>query len=89
MDVRLRSASLGLSRPLSPLGILVAQHRVQYAERVAESVMSDVGQVVDATGHAWVVAKVAIAETKTVHGAVENQIALISALANESATRVV
>ena len=43
-DVHSQSASLGLSRPPSPLGISVAQHCVQHAECIAESAMSGVGQ---------------------------------------------
>ena len=38
-----RAASPGPRRAASPLGVLVAQHRAQLAERIAESAMSSVG----------------------------------------------
>ena len=47
--------------------------------------MSGVGAIADATRHARSVANAAIAEVKTVHGAVKSQIASISARADESA----
>ena len=49
--------------------------------------MSKVGAIVDVTHHARSIAEAAIAKAKTVHGAVESQIASISARADESTMR--
>ena len=54
---RARSASPGLRRSLSPLGLSVAQCRAQLAEQVAESAMSGVGCVADETQGAREVAE--------------------------------
>ena len=67
-----RSASPGPQWVASPLGVSVAQRRAQMVERVAESAMSRVGQVVDATHRAREVAEAAIVEVRSVHGAVKS-----------------
>ena len=62
---------------------------MQYAERVAESAMSGVGQVADTTRRAQAVTEAAISEAKAVHGAVENQIASYSAHVDASAKHAI
>ena len=54
---RAHSASPGLRRSLSPLGLSVAQRRAQLTEQVAESAMSGVGRVADETRRAREVAE--------------------------------
>ena len=49
------------------------------AERVAESAMSRVGQVADATRRAREVAEAAIAEVRSVHGATKSKLVALSA----------
>ena len=82
---RARSASPGPRRVASPIGVSVAQRHTQMAERVAESAMSGVGQVADQTRRAREVAEAAIAEARSVHGAVKSRVAAISAHADASA----
>ena len=86
---RARSASPGLRRSLSPLGISVAQRRAQLIEQVAESAMSGVGRVVDETQRAREVAEAAIAEAKFVHGEVQSKVASLTARADASTAHAV
>ena len=86
---RARSASPGLRRSLSPLGISVAQRRAQLTEQVAESAMSGVGRVADETRRAREVAEAAIAEAKSVHGEVQSKVASLTARADASAAHAV
>ena len=87
--IRARSASLGLRRSLSPLGLLVAQHHAQLVEQVAESAMSGVERMAVEMRHAREVAEAAIAEARSVHGEVQSKVALLMARANVSATHAV
>ena len=59
------------------------------AERVAESTMSRVGQVVNETRRAREVAEAAIAEARSMHGVVESKFAALSARADASTMHVV
>ena len=59
------------------------------AEQIAESAFSGVGQVADETRRAREVAEAAIAEARSVHGAVESRVAPLSARADESTTHAV
>ena len=76
---RVCSASPGLPRSLSPLGVSVAQRHAQLAEHVAESAMSGVGRVVDETCRVRKVADAAIAEAKSIHSEVKNKVASLLA----------
>ena len=84
-----RYASPRPRRIASPIGVSVAQRRVQMAEQIAESAFSGVGQVADETRCAHEVAEAAIAEARSVHGTVENRVAELSARADESTTHAV
>ena len=84
-----RSASPRPRRIASPIGVSVAQRRAQMAEQIAESAFSGVGQVAEETRRAREVAEAAIAEARSVHGAVESQVAALSARADESTTHAV
>ena len=84
-----RSASPRPRRIASPIGVSDAQRRAQMAEQIAESAFSGVGQVADETRRAREVAEAAIAEARSVHGAVESRVAALSARADESTTHAV
>ena len=78
------SASPRSRRIASPRGVSVAQHHAQMAEQIAESAFSGVGQVADEIRRVRKVAETAIAEARSVHGAVESRVAALSARADES-----
>ena len=59
------------------------------AEQIAESTFFGMGQVADETCRARKVVEAAIAEMRSVHGAVESRVAALSAHANESTSHVV
>ena len=59
------------------------------AEQIAESAFSGVGQVADETRRTREVAEAAIAEARSMHGAVESRVAALSARADESTTHAV
>ena len=86
---RARSASLGLRRSLSPLGLSVAQRCAQLVEQVAESAMLGVGCVADETRRAHEVAEAVIAEARSVHGEVQSKVASLTARANASTAHVI
>ena len=75
---RSRSVSLGPRRIVSPLGLSVAQRCTQLAKQTAESVMSGIGKVAEATRRAHGVAEAAIAEATSVRSQVESRIALLA-----------
>ena len=83
------SASPGLRRPLSLLGISVAQHRAQLAEQVAESSMSSVGRIADETHCTREVGEAAIAEVRSMHGEVQSKVTLLTARANASTAHAI
>ena len=83
------SASPGLRRSLSPLGLSVAQRHAQLAGQVAESAMSGVGCVADETRRAREVAEATIAKARSVHREVQSKVALLTAHANASAAHAV
>ena len=86
---RARSASPGLRRSLSPLGLSVANVVRSSAEQVAESAMSGVGRVADETRRAREVAEAAIAEARSVHGEVQSKVASLTAHADASTAHAV
>ena len=59
------------------------------AEQVAESALSGVGQVADATRRAREIVEAAIAEAKFVHSAVKSEVASLTAHADASTVHVV
>ena len=64
------SISLGLSRPLSPLGMSVAHRRAEYAERMVVSAIFGIGQVVDEVRIAYAEATSTVTDTQSVIGIV-------------------
>ena len=62
---------------------------MQLAEQVAESALSGVGQVADAMRQAREIAEAAIAEVKSIHSAVESEVALLMACADASTAHAV
>ena len=86
---RARSTSPGPRRVASPIGISVVQRRAQMVERVAESAMSGVAQVVGQTRRACEVAKAAIVEARSMHGVVDSRVVAISAHADASAAHAI
>ena len=89
MANRARSASPGLRRSPSPLGVSVARRRAQLAERVAESAISGVGQVADEVRKARIEAAAAAAEAVSAKGTIRSQAASFSAQAEASAAKAV
>ena len=65
------------------------QCRAHMAERIAESAISGVGQVADATHQACEVAEAAITEARSVHGKVKSKVATLMAQANASTAHAV
>ena len=86
---RARSASLGLRRSLSPLGLSVVQHCAQLVEQVTENAMSDVGRMADETRRAREVAEAAIAKARSMHREVQSKVASLTAHADANATHAV
>ena len=89
MATRGCSASLGLQRSPSPIGISVAKRRAQLVECIAESAMSGVGQVADEVHKARMEAAVAVAEAESAKGTVLLQAASFSVQAEASAAKAV
>ena len=65
------SASPGLCRSPSPLGILIAKRRAEYAERIAVSAMSGIGEVADAVCVVRAEAAMAVADSQNAMGIVQ------------------
>ena len=87
MATRARSASPGLRRSPSPLGVSVAKRRAQLAERVAESAISGVGQVADEVQKARIEAAAAAAKAESAKGTIRLQAASLSAHVEASAAK--
>ena len=83
-----RSASPGPRRTASPLGVSVAQRRVQLAERTAESALSGVGQVAEEIRHACSIVEAAISEARSVHGEIESKVSSLEAQAATSTAHI-
>ena len=83
------SASPGPRRVASPLGVLVAQHRAQLAERTAESALSGIGQVIDAVRVARAEVATAAANTQSAIGMVHTLATSFSAEAEVATAKVV
>ena len=82
---RARSASLGLRRSPSPLGVSVAQHRAQLAEQSAAIVISGVGCVEEETRRVRQMVEATTAEAKSMRGDVESRVATLAAAADANA----
>ena len=87
-DIRSRSVSPRPRRVISP-SLSVAQFRAREAEHAAATAISGVDQVAGETRRTCEIAESAIAEARSVHGAVESRVAALSARADESTARVV
>ena len=87
-DIRSRSVSPRPRRVISP-SLSVAQFRAREAENAAATAISGMDQVAGETRRAREIAESAIAEARSVHGAVESRVAALSARADESTARVV
>ena len=72
----------------SLLGVSVAQHRAQLAERTAESALSGVGQVAEEIRHALRVAEAAISEARSVHGEIESKVSSLEVQAATSTAHI-
>ena len=83
---RVRSASLGLRRSLSPLGLSVAQRRVQLAEQIAAMVMSGLGCVEVETRCVREIVEATTAEARSVRDEVESRVASLVASVDASAS---
>ena len=82
------SASRGPRRTASPLGVSVAQHCAQLAERPAESALSGIGQVAEEIRHACSVAEAAISEARSLHGEIESKVSSLEAQAATSTAHI-
>ena len=67
----------------------MVQRHTQMAEQIAESAFSGMGKVVDETRRAREIAKFAILEARSVHGAVESRVPALSARATVSTVHAV
>ena len=84
---RPRSASPGLHRSLSPLGVLVAQRCAQLAEQSAVTTISGVGRVEEETRRVRQMVEATTAEARSVHGNVESRVATLAVVADASMAR--
>ena len=81
---RARSASLGPRRSLSPLGLLVMQHCVRLAERIAAMAMSRVRCVEAETRCVCEIVEAPTAEARPLHDEVQSRVASLAASADAS-----
>ena len=79
---RARSASPGLRRSPSPLGVLVAQRRARLAEQSAATAISGVGHVEQETRRVREMVEATTAEARSVRGNVESRVATLAAAAD-------
>ena len=84
---RARSASPGLRRSPSPLGLSVAQQRARLAEQSAATAISSMGRIEEETRRIREMVEATIAEARSVRGEVESRIATLAAVADANATR--
>ena len=84
---RARSASLGLRRSPSPLGMSVVQRRVWLAKQTTSTAISGVGRVEAETHRVREMVEATMAEARSVCGEVESRVATLAAAADASATR--
>ena len=84
---RARSASPGLRRSPSPLGVSVAQCCARLAEQSAATAISGVGRVEEETRRVRQMVEATTAEARSVRGDVESRVATLAAAADASAAR--
>ena len=84
---RARSASPGLRRSPSPLGLSVAQRCAWLAEQTASTAISSIGCVEVETHRIREMVEATTAEARSVHGEVESRVATLAAAADVSTTR--
>ena len=84
---RARSASPGLRRSPSPLGLSVAQQCARLAEQSTATAISGVGRVEKETRHVREMVEATTAEARSVRGDVESCVATLAAAADASAAR--
>ena len=86
---RPQSASPGLWRAVSPLGLSIVQRRAQLAKQTPESALSNIGHVAEETQHIRGVPEVEQAEATSTHSRMENSVALLAVQAEASMVQVV
>ena len=82
LAARAHSASLGLQRSPSPLGLLVAQQRARLAEQTASMAISSVGHVEAKTCRVREMVETTTAEAKSICGEVKSRVATLAAAAD-------
>ena len=82
-----RSASPGLRRSPSPLGLSVAQQCVRLAEQSEAIAISGVGHVEEETRRIREMVEATTAEARSVRGEVESCVATLAAAADANAVR--
>ena len=85
---RARSASPRPRRPVSPLGLSVAQRCARLAEQSAATAMSGVGRVEAEARRVWAMVDATSAEAQSVRTQVESRIATLAAAAETGTARV-
>ena len=83
------SASPGLRRSPSPLGVSVAQRRAQLAEQSAATAISGIGHVEKETRRVCEMVEATTAEARSVCDNVESRVATLAAVVDASAARTV
>ena len=81
------SASPGLCRSPSPLGVSVTQRRARLAEQSATTAISGVGWVEEEMQRVRQMVEATTAEARSVHGDVESRVTTLVAAADASAAR--